>query len=151
MKKRYLLLLLFSGLLIGTFSACGNNASDSSNASVTKDDNTLVVLNYGKYLEANVIKEFEKETGIKVKLEEYESPEEMYTKFSAGSINYDLICTSDYMVQRLIQEGKVLDIDFDSFQYYENFDPEIINAAKTFDPDSNYSMPYFIGNHCRII
>lgn len=145
MKKRELLLLLLPCLLAGILSSCGNNASDSSNASAIKDDNTLVVLNYGKYLEANVIKEFEKETGIKVKLEEYESPEEMYTKFSAGSINYDLICTSDYMVQRLIQEGQVLDIDFDHFQYYDNLDPDIIDAAKTFDPDSKYSMPYFYG------
>ena len=59
-----------------------------------KEDNTLVILNYGKYIEESVLDQFTKETGIKVKLEEYESPEEMYTKFSAGSINYDLVCTS---------------------------------------------------------
>ena len=37
----------------------------------------------------------------------------MYTKFSAGSINYDLVCTSDYMVERLINEDQVLEINFD--------------------------------------
>ena len=61
----------------------------------TADDNSLVVLNYGNIWTVSVLKLFEQETGIHVKLEEYESPEEMYTKYKAGSIGYDLICTSD--------------------------------------------------------
>ncbi len=88
---------------------------------------------------------FEDETGITVKLEEYESPEEMYTKYKAGSIAYDLICTSDYMVERLISEGEVHEIHFEDFSWYDNLDPDIIEAAKIFDPDSRYSMPYFYG------
>lgn len=110
-----------------------------------KDDNTLVILNYGKYIDESVLDQFEKETGIKVKLEEYESPEEMYTKFSAGSINYDLVCTSDYMVERLINEDQVLEINFDDFEYYKNLDSSIIEASQIFDPENKYSMPYFYG------
>ena len=53
----------------------------------------------------------------------------MYTKFSAGSISYDVVCTSDYMVERLIHEGKVAPIDFSSFSYYKNLDPAILAAA----------------------
>ena len=82
-------------LMTGVLSSCGKDTGSSETAK--KEDNTLVILNYGKYIEESVLDQFEKETGIKVKLEEYESPEEMYTKFSAGSINYDLVCTSDYM------------------------------------------------------
>lgn len=139
--KKYLylpaLLLSFSCMAVGCSSA--NETSD------TEKDNTLVVLNYGKYLDESVIKMFEKETGIDIKLEEYESPEEMYTKFSAGSISYDVVCTSDYMVERLISEGSVSEIDFDSFTYYENLNPDIIEAARIFDPENKYSMPYFYG------
>lgn len=109
------------------------------------DSNSLVVLNYGKYINESAIKMFEEETGINVKLEEYESPEEMYTKFKAGSIGYDVVCTSDYMVERLISEGEVQEIDFNSFNNYENLDPDILEAARIFDPDNCYSMPYFYG------
>ncbi|MCI5874187.1 MAG: ABC transporter substrate-binding protein [Clostridiales bacterium] len=141
MRKSFLT-LLFCLVSCGIFAACSASDSDAENA---KNNNTLVVLNYGKYLDESVIRMFEEETGIQIKLEEYESPEEMYTKFSAGSIDYDVVCTSDYMVERLISEGKVAKIEFSSFSYYENIDPEIIEAAKVFDPEANYSMPYFYG------
>ena len=101
MKKRLAMLFALC-LMTGVLSSCGKDSG--STETTKKDDNTLVILNYGKYIDESVLDQFEKETGIKVKLEEYESPEEMYTKFSAGSINYDLVCTSDYMVERLINE-----------------------------------------------
>ena len=53
-------------------------------------------------MDEDVIKKFEKETGIHIKYEEYENPEEMYTKYKSGSIKYDVICTSEYMIQKLI-------------------------------------------------
>lgn len=135
MKKYIIFPLLFLSALF--MAGCGNKD--------TTDDNSLVVLNYGKYMDSSVLKLFEQETGIHVKLEEYESPEEMYTKYKAGSIGYDLICTSDYMVERLISEGEANKIDFDHFSYYQNIDPSIIDAARIFDPDASYSMPYFYG------
>ena len=80
MKKRLAMLFALC-LMTGVLSSCGK---DTSSTEITKkDDNTLVILNYGKYIDESVLDQFEKETGIKVKLEEYESPEEMYTKFSA--------------------------------------------------------------------
>lgn len=135
--------ILAAGILVsGTLlTACG----DGSDTAREKESNSLIVLNYGKYLDASVIRMFEEETGIQVKLEEYESPEEMYTKFSAGSINYDVVCTSDYMVERLIHEGMASEIDFSSFSYYDNLDPDILEAAEIFDPENKYSMPYFYG------
>lgn len=87
-----------------------------------KSGQTLTVLNYGKYIDESVVKQFEKETGITVKYEEYESPEEMYTKYKAGSINYDVICSSEYMVERLINEGEVLEEDYDAMDNYKNLD-----------------------------
>lgn len=84
-----------------------------------KNGQTLTVLNYGKYIDESVVKQFEKETGITVKYEEYESPEEMYTKYKAGSINYDVICSSEYMVERLINEGEVLEEDYDAMDNYK--------------------------------
>lgn len=135
----------------GLLSACGTlaalsllSACGTEDAS-TEDSQSLVVLNYGKYLDPGVIRMFEEETGIDIKLEEYESPEEMYTKFSSGSIHYDVVCTSEYMVERLISEGQVDEIDFSDFTYFKNIDPDIMEAAQTFDPENKYAMPYFYG------
>lgn len=47
----------------------------------------------------------------------------MYTKYKAGSINYDVICSSEYMVERLINEGEVLEEDYDAMDNYKNLDP----------------------------
>ncbi len=108
-------------------------------------ENTLTVLNYGKYLEPEVIAMFEEETGIQVEYEEYVTPENMYTKYRAGAIDYDLICTSDYMVEKLIQEGEVLEMDYNNIPYAENLDPVYFDFSKSFDPENKYSMPYFFG------
>lgn len=138
MTKKHIALLLSCTLITSMLASCGTKVK-------SHDSNTLVVLNYGKYIEEDVLDQFEEETGIKVKLEEYESPEEMYTKYKAGSIDYDLICTSDYMVEKLIGENEVNEINFDHFTYYNNLDPDIIEASRVFDPENKYSMPYFYG------
>lgn len=134
MKKILLTLAVFL-LALPLFSGCG--AKDSPN--------TLTVLNYGKYLEPEVLELFEEETGIKVEYEEYVTPENMYTKYRAGAIDYDLICTSDYMVEKLIQEGQVQEIDFSHVPLSENLDPVYFEFSQSFDPENKYSMPYFFG------
>lgn len=144
MKKNYYKTAFMFALTLPAIllSSCSSEETDSATQS---SQNTLVVLNYGKYIDEDVLDLFEEETGIEIKLEEYESPEEMYTKYKAGSISYDLVCTSDYMVERLISEGEVQEIDFSSFSNYGNLDPDILESAQVFDPQNTYSMPYFYG------
>lgn len=133
MKKKITasLLLLFSLFLM----SCAQK----------KEEEALVILNYGKYIEPKVIEQFEEETGIHVKYEEYESPEEMYTKYKAGSIHYDLICTSDYMVEKLINEGEVLELDYDHIPLVSNINETYFEFSQSFDPENKYSIPYFFG------
>lgn len=137
MKKRMLSATLTVALAV-SLTACGGSSSN-------KTGETLTVLNYGKYMDEDAIKQFEKETGITVKYEEYESPEEMYTKYKAGSINYDVICSSEYMVERLINEGEVLQQDYEAMDNYKNLDPDIIEMTSSYDKDHTYSVPYFYG------
>ena len=86
-------LLSASGLL----TACGTTEK--------KSDKRIVVFNYGDYIDRDVLKQFEKETGISVAYEEFLTPEAMYTKFKNGTIHYDLICCSDYMLDKMNTEG----------------------------------------------
>ena len=134
MKKKLLLMAACLGAMFA-FTACGS-----------KDDgNTLTVLNYGKYIESSVLDAFEEETGIHVNYEEYVNPEETYTKYKSGAIDYDVICTSDYMVERLINEGEAKEINFDKIPLSKNLDDSYFEFSKAFDPENKYSMPYFFG------
>ena len=111
-----------------------------------KDDpNTLTILNYGKYIEPKVLDMFEAETGIKVEYEEYITPENMYTKYKAGAIDYDLICTSDYMIEKLIGENEVLELHYSRIPLVKNLDPSYFDFSKSFDPQNKYTLPYFFG------
>ena len=131
---------IIAALLIGT----GSVFFISSNSSASSD-RTLTVLNYGKYFDDDTLKQFEAETGITVKYEEYEDPEEMYTKYKSGAIDYDVICTSEYIIGKLINEGEVNEIDYDSIENYSNIDPSIIEMSSSYDPEHKYTLPYFYG------
>lgn len=133
-KKRIGLLILLSAAIF--LSGCKEQK---------EDENVLTILNYGKYFDPDALEQFEEETGIKIKYEEYESPEEMYTKYKAGSIDYDLLCTSDYMIQKLIEENEVLPIQFENIPEYQNIDSRIIESSASFDPEHKYTLPYFYG------
>lgn len=134
MKKTLLLLL---GILTVFCLFCGCGKKDSPN--------TLTVLNYGKYIEPEILDMFEKETGINVEYEEYITPENMYTKYKAGAIDYDLICTSDYMIEKLIGENEVLEMDYSKIPLIDNIDSAYFDFSKSFDPEKKYTLPYFFG------
>ncbi len=132
--KKTLLLLLTTLAVFSLFQGCGK-----------EDPNTLTILNYGKYIEPEVLDKFEAETGIKVEYEEYITPENMYTKYKAGAIDYDLICTSDYMIEKLISENEVLELNFDQIPLVKNLDSSYFEFSKSFDPENKYTIPYFFG------
>lgn len=135
-------LLTLAALLSTGLTGCGSDSSASAEAG---NDNTLVVFNYGDYIDMDTLDMFEEETGIHVKYEQYVTPEDMYTKYSSGSIPYDLICTSDYMVEKMIQAGQTLPIDTSNMEYYDNLDPVYMEFAESFDPGNKYAVPYFFG------
>ena len=142
MKNKLIVLCLIGAFIISSLSACSQDSDSQEQQSSGK---TLTVLNYGKYFEEEVLKEFEKRTGIDVKYEEYVSPEEMYTKYKAGAIDYDVICTSEYIIQKLISEGEVLEHDYSSLSNYNNLDTDILKMAQSYDPNNRYTVPYFYG------
>ena len=106
---------------------------------------TLTVFNYGMYIEEEALEAFQEETGIEVKYEEAPTPEEMYTKYKSGAIKYDVLCTSEYMLQRLINEGELKEVDFSSMENTGNIDQKFWDMVKPFDPENKYVLPYFWG------
>ena len=106
-------------------------------------DGTLNVFNYGEYIDEQVIRNFEKEFGVRVNYSLNSTPEEMYTKLQTGA-SFDVIVTSDYMIDRLIKEERILPLDK---EIVTNLD-QITNNMKGlyFDPDNTYSAPYLWQN-----
>lgn len=106
---------------------------------------TMYLFNYGDYIDPDVYDMFESEFGIKVVVDEYAAPEDMYAKFTAGTATYDLICSSDYMIEKLIGEGLLAEINYANVPNYKNMAEDQLNAAKSFDPELKYTVPHFWG------
>ncbi len=125
------------------------NTSESKAAATTasakKGSGKVVVYNWGEYIDPDVLKEFEKETGIKVIYEEFETNEIMYPKVASGAASYDLICPSDYMISKMIDNDLLQPINFDNIPNYKNIDQTYIDESKGFDPENKYSIPYCWG------
>ena len=105
----------------------------------------LTVINYGEYLDPDMLDLFTEETGIKINYEEALTPEEMYTKYSSGAIKYDLVCTSDYMMQKMIKDSEFLQIPWDQMEYKDNIGKKYYEYAAMFDEGNKYCLPYFWG------
>lgn len=141
MKKRSILTRALSAAVLAALglaiSGCGQKSA--------KDDNTLYVYNWGEYIGENVVKEFEKETGIKVVYDTFETNEEMLPIIEAGAVQYDVVCPSDYIIQKMIEKDLIQPIDLDKIPNYKNIDPKYLEKSKGFDPGNKYSVPYCWG------
>ena len=109
------------------------------------NDEKLVVYNWGEYIDPEVLTMFEEETGIDIIYEEFETNEILYPKISSGAIAYDVICPSDYMIQRMIKNDLLAEIDFDNIPNLKNIGKQYLEQSRQFDPENKYSVPYCWG------
>ncbi len=135
--KKWISLVLCITLFTTLFAGCGS--TDTPNGEV-------YVFNWGEYIDEETIKMFEKETGIDVIYEEFQTNEEMYPKVEAGATTYDIVCPSDYMIAKMVDNNMLAELNWDNLpnakqhigaQYYEK--------SEEFDPGNKYSVPYCWG------
>ena len=110
-----------------------------------KSSQQVIVYNWGEYLDPEVLTLFEEETGIEVIYDEYETNETMYPKVASKAADYDIVCPSDYMIQKMIENDLLAEINFENVPNIKNIDPNYINQSKDFDPENKYSVPYCVG------
>ena len=103
---------------------------------------TLHIYNWGEYTGENIIRDFEEETGAKVVMENFDSNEQMYIKVANGE-PYDILVPSDYMIQRLIEEGYLQKLDKSKLDCMDKLSDAV--KGLPYDPDNDYSVPYFWG------
>ena len=116
---------------------------------VLRDDKQYIgdvyVYNWGEYIDPEVIELFEEETGYKVHYEEFETNEEMYTIVAKGARVYDVICPSDYMIEKMLENDLLAEINFENVPNLEHIGAQYLESAKGFDPENKYSVPYCWG------
>ncbi|MBU8917834.1 ABC transporter substrate-binding protein [Bacillus sp. FJAT-29953] len=105
--------------------------------------NTLTVYNWGDYIDPALIKKFEKETGIKVIYETFDSNEAMMTKIQQGGTTYDVAVPSEYTIDKMRHENLLIPLDYTKLPNLKNIDKRFMDLP--FDPDNQYSVPYFWG------
>lgn len=111
----------------------------------TSKNGQVIVYNWGEYIDPEIIDLFEEETGIDVIYEEFETNEIMYPKIQSGAIAYDVVCPSDYMIQRMIENDLLSEINFDNIPNLKNIGKQYLERSRQFDPENKYSVPYCWG------
>lgn len=113
------------------------------NAASAKD-NILNVYGWSAELPSSTIRQFEKETGIKVNFSTYENNEIMYAKLRAMKTpSYDVVFPSSYFVDRMRRQDMLEKLDKSKLSNWKNLDPEFLHPS--YDPHTEYSMPYLWG------
>ena len=130
--------------IVGGIAGAGIAQSRKSAEAIEKyGSNVLKLYLPGEYLGENVISDFEKQFGVRVIVENFDSNEMMYTKLMAGD-RYDVVIPSDYMIERLMKEDYLQKIDKSLIPNMENMDEAVLGMS--YDPDNDWSIPYFWGS-----
>ena len=151
MKKRVFAIsmagLTAASALLSGCGASGNTGTSGTDsaASGSADGGELYVYNWGEYIDEDVISQFEDETGITVVYDLFETNEEMYPVIEAGAVNYDVVCPSDYMIQKMRENDLLAELNFDNIPNIDQIDPAYMEMSQAFDPENKYSVPYCWG------
>ena len=122
--------------------ACGGKGGDAAQEDTAK---TLNVYNWSDYIAEDTIPNFEKETGVKVTYDVFDSDEMVETKLLAGSSGYDLVVPSLSFLGRQIQAGVFLPLDKSKIPNLAKVDPEMLKRIALQDPGNQFAVPYLWG------
>ena len=135
--------VLVLAIVGGTVGASLSQQHKSAAAVEKYGSNVLKLYLPGEYLGENVISDFEKQFGVRVIVENFDSNEMMYTKLMAGN-RYDVVIPSDYMIERLMKEDFLQPLDKSLIPNMENMDDAV--RGMSYDPQNDWSIPYFWGS-----
>jgi putrescine transport system substrate-binding protein len=106
------------------------------------EEKVVNVLNWTDYIGPNTIERFEKETGIKVNYDVFDSNEVLETKLLTGRTGYDVVVPSDFFLERQAKQGILLPLDRSKLARYKNLDPEVMHHLDAVDPGNRFGIPY---------
>lgn len=126
--------LLIALLIIVSMAAAGCGGSGKV---------TINVLNWGDYIDEDLLDAFTEQTGIEVKYSTMANNEEMLVKLQSPDCIYDVCFPSDYIIEKLIAQNLLHELDKNNIPNLKNIDPRFLDLG--FDPGNRYSVPYMWG------
>lgn len=120
--------------------ACGQGGADKA-----QGGGELRIYNWSDYIDPELLAEFTRETGIKVRYDTFDSNEVLETKVLQGNTGYDLVVPSNHNVPRYIQAGALQKLDKAKLTGLSNLSPETLKHMQPFDPGQAYTVPYMQG------
>ncbi|MBO4872251.1 MAG: spermidine/putrescine ABC transporter substrate-binding protein [Lachnospiraceae bacterium] len=120
--------------LAAALSACGKQS-----------DNVLKLYNYGDYMSEDLLEQFEKETGIRVKQDTFDTNEDMYVMVAGGQVQYDLIIAGDYTIEKMIQNELLQPLNYENIPNAANLDKDYMAKLAEADKGNKYAIPYTWG------
>ena len=109
----------------------------------SSEQQQLFLFNWGNYIDPELIKEFEAETGIQVIYETFDSNDAMEAKLKQGGTRYDIVFPSESSITKLVNQNLLQKLDHSKIKGLENISPFLLNSPV--DKGNQYTVPYFWG------
>ncbi len=138
--KKIIALLLIAVMAFGLMTGCGSQGAGG-------EKGTVYVYCFGDYFDPELEYQFEEETGYDVVIDLFDTNEEMYPVIKNNTAQYDVICASDYMIERLISDDLLAEINYDNVPNASNIADNIKPFMEEFDPGMAYSVPHTWGTY----
>lgn len=114
-------------------------------ASAEDDEKILNIYNWSDYIDPEIIPLFEKETGIKVVYDVFDSNEVLDAKIMSGKTGYDIVAPGLDFMARQLRADVYLELDKSKLPNLKNLDPVQMAFVSKLDPDNAHGVPYFVG------
>jgi putrescine transport system substrate-binding protein len=108
-------------------------------------ERVLNVYNWSDYVDPQVLADFTKETGIKLRYDTFDSNDTLEAKLLAGKSGYDIVVPTAYFLERQIKAGLFQKLDKAKLTNLGNVWPDIAQRLGTYDPGNNFAVNYMWG------
>jgi putrescine transport system substrate-binding protein len=110
-----------------------------------QEEKVLNIYNWADYIAEDTIKNFEKETGIKVRYDNFDSNEALHAKLVAGKSGYDIVVPGSHFAKQQIEAGLLMKLDKSKLTNYKNLDPAIQAQLAKMDPGNEHIVDWLWG------
>ena len=111
----------------------------------TAEPKVLNIYNWSDYIADDTIKNFEKETGIKVRYDNYDANEILHAKLMAGRTGYDIVVPSAHFAKTQLEGGLFQKLDRSKLKNWGNLDPALLEQLAKVDPGNQYLVDWLWG------
>ncbi|MGF6221711.1 polyamine ABC transporter substrate-binding protein [Pseudomonas frederiksbergensis] len=109
------------------------------------EEKVLNLYSWADYVAPDALRRFEKETGIHVRYDTFDTPQVLETKLLTGGSGYDVVVPSSSVLARGLAAGALQEIPHDGLKGYANLDPDMLEKLAAVDPGNRYGVPYTWG------